>query len=67
MIIPKIIVSIMLFVLPLVCLAGEPYLLTRSIDPIEVSGFEVEGMTGVEISRLRVFMSRSGYVRPVPF
>ena len=57
----------MLFVLPLVGLAGEPYSLTRTIDPIEVSGFEVEGMTGVEISRLRVFMSRSGYVRPVPF
>ena len=58
---------VILFVLPLACPAGEPRSLTRSIDPIEVSGFEVPNMTGVEISRLRVFMSRNGHVRPVPF
>ncbi len=67
MIIPAIIIPIILLVLPLACLAGESYSLTRSIDPIEISGFEVPDMTGMEGSNLRVFMSRNGYIKPVPF
>ena len=67
MIIPAIIIPIILLVLPLACLAGESYSLTRSIDPIEISGFEVPDMTGMEVSNLRVFMSRNGYIKPVPF
>ena len=67
MMIPAIIFPIILFVLPLACLAGEPYSLTRSIDHIEISGFEVPDMTGTEISKLRVFMSRNGHIRPIPF
>ncbi|NOQ87334.1 MAG: hypothetical protein GQ550_00270, partial [Gammaproteobacteria bacterium] len=67
MTISAIICPIILFVLPLVCLAGESYSLTRSIDPIIISGSEIPDMTGTEISNLRVFMSRNGYIRPVPF
>ncbi|MDT8282910.1 MAG: hypothetical protein RQ982_08875 [Gammaproteobacteria bacterium] len=67
MIIPPIICSIILFILPLACLAVEPYSLTRSIDPVEISGFEIPDMTGMEISNLRIFMSRNGRIRPVPF
>ncbi|NOR43274.1 MAG: hypothetical protein GQ572_08035 [Gammaproteobacteria bacterium] len=59
--------SIILFVLPLASMAEEAASLTRTIDPIEVSGSEVEGMTGVEISRLRVLVYRDGNVMPVPF
>ena len=58
---------IILFFLPLVCLAGEPYSLTRSIDPIIILGSEIPDMTGMEISNLRVFMSRNGHIRSVPF
>ncbi|RKZ68940.1 MAG: hypothetical protein DRQ44_03695 [Gammaproteobacteria bacterium] len=67
MVIPAIIFPIILFLLPLACLAGDSYSLTRSIDPIEISGSEVPDMTGMEISNLRVFMSRNGHVRPIPF
>jgi hypothetical protein len=59
--------SILLALLPLVCLAGEPRSLTRSIDPIEISGSEVPVMTGTEISSLRVFASRNGRLTPIPF
>ena len=65
--IPAIIFPIILFFPPLACLSGEPYSLTRSIDPIEVSGSEVPDMTGVELSKLLVFSSRNGYISPVPF
>jgi hypothetical protein len=57
----------LLTLLPLVCLAGEPRSLTRSIDPIEISGSEVSVMTGTEISSLRVFASRNGKLTPIPF
>ena len=65
--IPAILCPIILFVLPLVCLAGESYSLTRSIDPIIISGSEIPDMTGMEISNLRVFMSRNGQIRSIPF
>ena len=67
MIIPSIICPIILIVLPLACLAGESYSLTRSIDPIEISGFEMPDMTGMEISNMRAFMSRNGHIKPIPF
>ena len=51
----------------LVCLAGEARTLTRSIDPLEVSGSEVLSMTGAELSRLRVLSSRNGKLAPIPF
>ena len=65
--ISAVIFLILLCVLPLTCLAGEMYSLTRSIDPVDISGYEVPEITGTEISRLRVFMSRNGHIRPVPF
>ncbi len=57
----------LLALLPLVCLAGEPRSLTRSIDAIEISGSEVPVMTGTDISSLRVFASRNGRLTPIPF
>jgi hypothetical protein len=61
------IVPIILLILPLACLADEPRSLKRWLDPVEVSGSELPAMTGLEISRLRVFMSQNGEIRPVPF
>ena len=58
---------VILAILPLACLAGETRSLARSIDPIEVSGFDVADMTGAEISSLRVIASRNGRLTPVPF
>lgn len=58
---------IILTLLPLVCLAGEARTLTRSIDPLEVSGSAVSNMTGTELSRLRVLSSRNGKLAPIPF
>ena len=67
MVISAILLPIILLILPLVCLAGEPRSLARSIDPIEVSGFELPAISGMEISRLRAIVSRNGKLRPVPF
>jgi hypothetical protein len=58
---------ILLMLLPLVCLAGEAHTLTRSIDPLEVSGSAVLNMTGAELSRLRVLSSRNGKLTSIPF
>jgi len=57
----------LLALFPLVCLAGKPRSLTRSIDAIEISDSGVSVMTGKEISSLRVFTSRNGRITPVPF
>lgn len=67
MAIPAIILPITLLILPLACLAGEPRSLTRSIDPIEVPGFEVPAFSGMAISRLRAIASRSGKLITIPF
>ena len=37
---------------PVGLLSGEPRSLARSIDPIEVSGYELPAISGMEISRL---------------
>ena len=58
---------IILTLLPLVCMAGEARTLTRSIDPLEVSGSAVLNMTGAELSRLRLLSSRNGKLTPIPF
>jgi hypothetical protein len=67
MVIPAIILPIILLTLSLACLAGEPRSLARSIDPIEVPGYELPAISGMEISRLRAIASRNGKLRPVPF
>jgi hypothetical protein len=58
--------AMFLLVLPLVC-SAEHRSLTRSIDPIEVSGFEVSDITNTDISNLRVLASRDGKLAPIPF
>lgn len=67
MAITPIILPIILVILPFVCLAGEKRSLTRLIDPIEVSGYEVPDITGTEISNLRVIASSNGVLTPIPF
>ena len=56
-----------LALLPLACLAGETRSLSRTIDPIEVSGSDLSDMTGADISSLRVIMSRNGRFTHIPF
>lgn len=59
--------TILLLVLPLASLAGEPRTLTRSIDPIEVSGIDVPNILGMEISNLRAIASRNGKLTSIPY
>ena len=67
MAIPTIGLRIIPVLFPLLCLAGEQRSLTRSIDPVEVSGSEVSDLIGMEISSLRVIASRNGRLIPIPF
>lgn len=59
--------TILLLVLPLASLAGEPRTLTRTIDPVEVSGIDVPNILGMEISNLRAIASLNGKLTSIPY